>query len=404
MDDLAASFEGTHIIGPGVPLSEALYPYWPVLILAFLCSLVAVPIARRLAFRFNILDIPNDTVKTHEKPTPYLGGVAVLVGFLAAIGLGSWLIGRHMGSDGHVSIVLAAAFGAALACLLGLIDDIKDLKPKLKLLGQAICSLCLVLAAIKPNLYPFFERVSIQISPQVHDALAYAIVMLFVLGASNSLNLLGGLDGLCGGVTAIITIGFLFLAVHLATWGPASQVDEAIIVIGLALVGATLGFLVFNRHPAKIFLGDAGSVMLGFVIATMMMLFASRSPRWWFASMLIFGLPILDTGTALIRRALNRRPLFVSDRSHIYDQMIDRGLGLQKTVALNYILAAIYALLGITIAVFLRTRYAMVPYLAIAVLSFGFLGWKGYFRMVGLRGAIRANPDQNSPAGMDQTS
>jgi hypothetical protein len=103
------------------------------------------------------------------------------------------------------------------------------------------------------------------------------------------------------------------------------------IIICLSLVGGVLGFLPFNRHPAKIFMGDAGSMLLGFVTAALMILFAETIPRWWMASIVIFGLPILDTATALVRRLVNKRPLFVSDRGHIYDQLIDRGIPLRNT-------------------------------------------------------------------------
>jgi len=216
------------------------------------------------------------------------------------------------------------------------------------------------------------------------------VVLFFVLGATNSLNLLDGLDGLCAGVTAIITLGFLVLAIHLATWATDTSVDAVRIVVGLALVGSVFGFLMFNRHPAAIFLGDAGSILLGFIMASMMMLMATNSTRWWFASVVIFGLPILDTTTALIRRVINKRPIMKSDRGHIYDQMIDRGMPLERTVAVNYLLAGLYVLLGVVGAVFLRTRHAVILYLAIAVVSLLIVWRKGFFKMSGLRGAVRS--------------
>jgi len=277
-----------------------------------------------------------------------------------------------------------------LACLVGLIDDIKDIRPWQKLLGQALCSLFLVWGSIKPELEPLWQELGINwVSPEVQDILGYFIVLFFVLGASNSLNLLDGLDGLCTGVTAIIAVGFLLLEIHLATWESFPAVDPIRIVVAISLVGATLGFLIFNRHPAKIFLGDAGSIFLGFIIASMMMMFSLKNPRWWMASIVIFGLPILDTGTALIRRFLNKRPLFVSDRGHIYDQMIDHGISLQRTIKINYFLAGLYAVLGLLIAVFVRGRYAILVDIVIFAVSFGIVGWKGYFQMSGFRGVVR---------------
>jgi UDP-GlcNAc:undecaprenyl-phosphate GlcNAc-1-phosphate transferase len=148
------------------------------------------------------------------------------------------------------------------------------------------------------------------------------------------------------------------------------------------------GFLPFNRYPAKIFMGDAGSMLLGFMIAALMLLFAEGIPRWWMASIVVFGLPILDTAVALVRRLLNHRPLFVSDRGHIYDQMIDRGIPLKKTVAISYVLAGAYAVIGVVMSQ-IRTRYAAVVYIIVFAVS-GLVVWrKGYLKMEGLRGAIR---------------
>lgn len=135
-------------------------------------------------------------------------------------------------------------------------------------------------------------------------------------------------------------------------------------------------------------MGDAGSMLLGFMVAAMMILFAEEIPRWWMASIVVFGLPILDTAVALVRRLLNHRPLFVSDRGHIYDQMIDRGIPLKKTVAICYILAAIYAAIGLVMSQ-TRTRYAAVVHLCVFAVSAIVVWKKGYLKMEGLRGATR---------------
>jgi UDP-GlcNAc:undecaprenyl-phosphate GlcNAc-1-phosphate transferase len=221
----------------------------------------------------------------------------------------------------------------------------------------------------------------------IETVLDVLVVTLFVLGATNSLNLLDGLDGLCAGVTAIITVALLLLAVHLATWGFSEFGDPVRIVMGLGLVGSVCGFLPFNRHPAKIFMGDAGSTLLGFVVAALMILFAEKVARWWLASVIVFGLPILDTAVAVARRLLNHRPLFVSDRGHIYDQMIDRGIPLRRTVAICYGLAGFYAVLGVTMSQ-IRTRYALIVYLFIVTVSALTVWHKGYLKMQGLRGVV----------------
>jgi UDP-GlcNAc:undecaprenyl-phosphate GlcNAc-1-phosphate transferase len=244
-------------------------------------------------------------------------------------------------------------------------------------------------AGIGPNLQFLTDSpLNLPISYNLEVVLGAGIVIFFVLGATNSLNLLDGLDGLCAGVTAIITVAMLLLAIHLATWGYSDVGDPVRIIICLGLVGGVCGFLPFNRHPAKIFMGDAGSMLLGFTVAALMLLFAERIPRWWIASIVVFGLPILDTAVALARRLLNHRPLFVSDRGHIYDQMIDRGIPLKKTVAICYVLAGAYAVIGLAMSQ-IRTWYAAGVYVFVFVVSALVVWRKGYLKMEGLRGAIR---------------
>ncbi len=383
------------IVGPGTSVGEWLSRYWIVMLVSFVVSVAITPLARKLAFKFNILDIPDESVKTHKQPTAYLGGLAVTFAFLVGCAVGIFLLLHSEKFSEQLKIILAICGGALLACIIGLIDDIKDIKPWQKLLGQALCSVFLFAGNIKPNLSIFFKVLGINIDPVICEILEYVIVLFFVLGASNSLNLIDGLDGLCTGVSAIITFGFLCLAIHLATWDTEPVLDPIRIIIGMALSGACLGFLIFNRHPARIFLGDAGSVFLGFVIASMMILFSTKNPRWWFASIVIFGLPILDTATALIRRALNKKPLFKSDRGHIYDQMIDRGMTLKQTVIANYILSGMFAIMGLAIAIFVRTRYAILVDAVIFLLCFIYLGIKGYYRMEGIRGAVSAQKQNN---------
>ncbi len=384
------------IVGPGTSIEQWLSRYWVVLLVSFVISVAITPLARKAAFRFKVLDMPDESVKTHSKPTAYLGGLAVTLAFLIGCIVGIFLLWNSENFSAQIKVICAICGGALLACIIGLIDDVKDIKPWQKLLGQALCSVFLFAGDIKPNLVVFFRVFEINIDPTVCEILEYVIVLFFVLGASNSLNLIDGLDGLCTGVSAIITFGFLGLALHLATWDTEPILDPVRIIIGMALSGACLGFLIFNRHPARIFLGDAGSVFLGFVIAAMMILFSTKNPRWWFASIVIFGLPILDTATALIRRALNHRPLLKSDRGHIYDQMIDRGMSLRQTVITNYILSGIFAVTGLTIAIFVRTRYAIFVDIIIFALCFIYLGFKGYYRMEGIRGAVhKQNEDAN---------
>jgi len=362
--------------------------FWPVLAASFVASLVATSFCKKIATKFGIVDKPDDLVKTHKEPIAYLGGIGILVGLTVGTLAGISSLRNEQFFGPAMKLLLGILAGGAVACFVGLTDDLFDIKPRHKFLGQILAAIILLLVGITPNLLRITDPLKIPMPHDFEVVLEVLIVMFFVLGATNSLNLLDGLDGLCAGVTAIITVAMLLLAIHLATWGFSEVGDPVRIIVCLGLVGGVCGFLPFNRYPAKIFMGDAGSMLLGFVVAALMLLFAEGVPRWWMASIVVFGLPILDTAVALIRRLLNHRPLFVSDRGHIYDQMIDRGIPLKRTVAISYMLAGLYAVIGLGMSQ-IRTRYAAVAYIFVFAFS-GLTVWrKGYLRMEGLRGARR---------------
>jgi UDP-GlcNAc:undecaprenyl-phosphate GlcNAc-1-phosphate transferase len=383
-----------HFVGPERPLSWT-FRFWPVLVSSWVFALAATWLCKKIAIHLGIVDRPDAYVKTHKEPVAYLGGIGILVGLTVGILSGIALIQDCEKFSTALSWLLGILAGAAIACFVGLVDDLLDLRPWQKLLGQFIASGALILVGILPDLSYFMIPFGLTIPEPFHFSLGVSLVVFFVLGASNSLNLLDGLDGLCGGVTAIITLGMLLLAMHLATWDMSEAGDPVRIIICLSLVGGVLGFLPFNRHPAKIFMGDAGSMLLGFITASLMILFAEKVPRWWMASIVIFGLPILDTATALVRRLVNKRPLMVSDRGHIYDQLIDRGIPLKKTVAICYALAGLYALIGLTMSQ-IRTRYALVVYVIVIIVSAAVIGSKGFLKMHGHRGAIQKDDNHNT--------
>ncbi|MHC4728734.1 MAG: glycosyltransferase family 4 protein [Planctomycetota bacterium] len=375
-----------NIIGPERPVTW-IFRFWPILAVSFAGSLMATWLCKKIAIRFGIVDRPDDLVKIHKEPIAYLGGVGILIGLTAGVLVGISRLPRGELFGTSLKWTLGIVFGGTLACGVGLADDIFDIKPKQKILGQVGAAVILLLAGIVPNLRDTTNLLNLPMPHNFEVILQVLIVIFFVLGATNSLNLLDGLDGLCGGVTAIITVAMLLLSMHLATWGASEVGDPVRIIICLGLVGGVCGFLPFNRYPAKIFMGDAGSMLLGFTVAALMILFAEGIPRWWMASIVVFGLPILDTAVALVRRLLNHRPLFISDRGHIYDQMIDRGIPLKKTVAICYVLAGTYAVIGVAMSQ-IRTRYAAVVYVFVFAVSAIVVWKKGYLKMEGLRGAV----------------
>jgi UDP-GlcNAc:undecaprenyl-phosphate GlcNAc-1-phosphate transferase len=359
---------------------------------SFASSLTATWLCKKIAIKFGIVDRPDNLVKTHKEPIAYLGGVGIFIGLIigALVGIVTLAALKNEKFFGPaLKRLIGILAGGTIACFVGVIDDILNLTPKRKFLGQFIAAIALLLAGITPNWQRIAGPMNLSMPGYIETVLSFFVVVFFVLGATNSLNLLDGLDGLCAGVTAIISVAMLLLSVHLATWGYSEVGDPVRIIICLGLVGGVCGFLPFNRNPAKIFMGDAGSMLLGFMVASIMLLFAEGVPRWWMASIIVFGLPILDTAVALVRRLVNHRPLFVSDRGHIYDQMIDRGIPLKKTVFICYVLAGVYAVIGLAMSQ-IRTWYAAGVYVVVFLVS-GLVVWKkGYLKMEGLRGARRA--------------
>jgi UDP-GlcNAc:undecaprenyl-phosphate GlcNAc-1-phosphate transferase len=302
-----------NIIGPVNP-AIWVFRFWPILAASFVGSLGATWMCKKIAIKFGIFDRPDDLVKTHKEPVAYLGGIGMLIGLTFGVFVGIGCLRDEEFFSPILKWLLGILGGGMIACFIGLADDIFNMKPRQKIFGQATAAIILLLVGITPNLYHITRPLNLSIPHSIEAILSISIVIFFVLGATNSLNLLDGLDGLCGGVTAIITIAMLLLSIHLATWGTSAVGDPVRIIICLGLVGGVCGFLPFNRYPAKIFMGDAGSMLLGFTVAALMLLFAEGIPRWWMASIVVFGLPILDTAVALIRRLLNHHPLFVSDR------------------------------------------------------------------------------------------
>jgi UDP-GlcNAc:undecaprenyl-phosphate GlcNAc-1-phosphate transferase len=369
-----------------MPLTWSL-GFWPVGVVSLVVAAVATWLCEKIAIRLGIVDKPDRLVKTHQRPTPYLGGVGMFVGLAAGVACALFFLPRDC-----PPFVRKWLFGiiiaSAIACVVGCIDDIVNIRPWQKIIGQVAAAIALVAAGVTPKLNPLSGPTGLIVDTAV----------VIVLGATNSLNLLDGLDGLCAGGTAIMALGMLLLATLMGTVQNGLTGDSARVVVCLALLGSACGFLPFNyprRGGARIFMGDAGSLLLGLNMAALMILFAEKPPQFWLAAVVIFGLPILDTAVAFARRIVNKKPLFVSDRGHIYDQMMDRGVALEKTVNLCYGLTAVYALAGLVVG--MLPLAAAVVVCAVVVLVSTMVVWrKGYLKMAGLRGAVPQNQRSQS--------
>ncbi len=359
--------------GPYLTIADLARAYWPIPLCAFLVSLLATPLCRRYALKKGIVDRPDDFLKPHKAPIPYLGGVAIFLGWAAGIGLAMILFRAAAGEEdigGSPAIQPGTMLGVLLAGLaimvLGLSDDLRFLSPRAKLLGSIAIALLLVLFGIGDDIIRVFTD-PVEISMQQWLVWVYSIpiTVFIVVGACNATNLIDGVDGLCSGVLAIISLGFLVVAAHMHLWSDWHPYDVHRVALALAMMGAALGFLPFNRSPAKIFLGDAGSMLMGLNAAVLLLLFAEqRQLRWVMGSIMVFGLPIADMTLTLVRRWRNERPVMEGDRSHFYDQLLDRGMSVRKVVSISYALAAFYALVGCT-TIWLRIRYSVPLYLLV---------------------------------------
>jgi UDP-GlcNAc:undecaprenyl-phosphate/decaprenyl-phosphate GlcNAc-1-phosphate transferase len=368
----------------GAPFTadEVLSPYIYVFYIAFIVSFIFTPVMRTVAAYYGIIDQPDQVRKMHREPVAYLGGVAVFLGWMAGLAVSQFLRLHYqeLGWPPHLVVKFSIVIGACIIVVVGLWDDVLGVRPAVKIGGQVFAAMFLLVDgvgtyAMRPFLNPVGAMIQARFGVMADPAAplfpewfviatSSIFVVLVVVACCNAANLMDGLDGLCGGVTAIIAGGFLFLAMHLAMFGGGLNTnwDGLRIVIALALLGAVLGFIPYNFNPASIFMGDTGSMFLGFACAVIMILMAQGHPKWFLASMVIFALPVLDTSLAFARRWVNRRPLFSADRYHFHHQLVARGLSVKRTVVISYGLAIGFALLGVAM-VYVRTRYAIALYL-----------------------------------------
>jgi len=291
-------------------------------LLAVLCL---TPIAKIMSKRYGLLDKPGE-LKIHKNDIPLGGGIAIFLGFflvmiIVLLIFDIWDI-RFWG-------ILVGGF---IVLFLGIADDLKLLRRRYRLFGQVLAGIVIFFAGIKIGIFPFLIA-------------SFVLTIFYIIGGSNAINLLDGMDGLAAGTAAIASAGFLGLSVI--------QNNILGIFLSLAILGAILGFLPYNFPPASIFMGNNGSYFLGFLLATLMIILTSHaySLKWFLAPILVMGLPVMDTSYAIIRRARKKNPFFIGDRGHIYDQMMSRGYSQKKTLFLNYCLGGIFSLLAILLVI-----------------------------------------------------
>ncbi|MEL1135615.1 MraY family glycosyltransferase [Desulfitobacterium sp. THU1] len=280
--------------------------------MSFSISLALTVILIPLVIRYRIIDKPNYR-SIHTRETPKAGGIAILLGLLGGLFI-----------SGQGTALLALVLLMVGATTLGLLDDLKNLSPNAKLIAQLALALLTTASGYQFVLFG--------------NLLDTAITVIWIIGLMNAFNLIDGMDGLAGGVAGIATLIFFALGV------PSLE------TIALPLLGAILGFLIYNFRPAKIFMGDTGSMLLGYLLAVMGILVQRSAESPWVGgavTLLILAYPLFDTALSIIRRKANHKPIFAPDRSHSYNLLMDHlGLGYLTTVFTVYGVTACGGLLG----------------------------------------------------------
>jgi len=317
---------------------------------AAVLSYFFTPPVKNFAHKVGAIDVPKDARRMHKKPIPRLGGLAIYGGFLCSI-----LIFGQLDET-----MLCVLLGAAIIVALGIFDDVLALGAKLKFVVQIVAAaipVCIgdLQIGLFTNLNPLSD------TPFVHlGILAVPVTIIWIVGITNAVNLIDGLDGLAVGVSSIAAI--TMLAVALLTGNMPIAITMA------ALAGACIGFMPYNLNPAKIFMGDTGSTFLGSMLATVsiMGLFKFYAVISFAVPFLILGLPIFDTANAIIRRVAAGRSPMSPDRGHVHHKLIDMGFNQKQAVAILY---AISATLGLTAVVLTSSGEVKAIVLLLAVLA-----------------------------------
>ncbi|HBY19589.1 MAG: undecaprenyl-phosphate alpha-N-acetylglucosaminyl 1-phosphate transferase [Clostridiales bacterium GWE2_32_10] len=311
--------------------------YLVALFTAFIVTYMSTPLSKWISIKIGAVAYPRAR-DMHTKPTPRMGGIAIVIGFMATI-----LIFTPMVNSLDMKKVIGIIIGGTIIFLIGFFDDIMTLKAKQKLFFQILAATIVVACGVKIDIisWPTAVEGMVKIDSNI---VSMIISILWIVGVSNAVNLIDGLDGLAAGVSSIAAICLMILAIIAG--------NEVAIIITIALVGSCLGFLPYNFNPAKIFMGDTGALFLGFIlsITSILGLFKGYMIAALIVPIIVLGLPIFDTTFAICRRIATGKPIMSPDRGHIHHKLIDRGLSHRNAVLTLYAISISFGVLGILVA------------------------------------------------------
>ena len=320
--------------------------------ITFLFTVFFVPVVGKIAIFLEAMDIPNER-KVHKKPIPRLGGLGIYAGFL----LGYMIFGEQ-------SIQMnAVLIGSIIIIITGIIDDLKPIPARYKFFGQLVGAAVIPLygGIILKDISAFGIYIDFGI-------IAYPVTILFIVAVINCINLIDGLDGLSAGISSIyfITIGIIAVLLHNST-----GLD---VILTFIMLGSTLGYLWHNFYPAKIFMGDSGSMFLGYIIAVIALLgFKNITLTSFIIPILLLAIPIMDTLFAIIRRLINHKPIGMPDKSHLHHQLLNLKFSQRTTVLIIYLVDILFAIASIIYALGNKMLgsniYGIIIYIILFVLT-----------------------------------
>ncbi len=300
------------------------------LLIAGLVSYFATPLVKTLAYKVGAIDVPKDDRRMHKTPIPRLGGLAIFIAFLFSVILFTDI-------DREMQGIL---LGSIMIVILGVLDDIMTLKALPKFLVQIAAAGvvayhgCTIQFFTNPNVFSDVAYLNL-------GWLSVPVTIIWIVAITNAVNFIDGLDGLACGVSAISSASMLVIALLVA--------EMNVSLVLAALLGACIGFIPYNKNPAKIFMGDTGATFLGFILATISIqgLFKLYAIISFAVPFLILGIPIFDICFAFLRRIAKGQNPMVADRGHVHHRLIDMGFNQKQAVAISYMLTAILGLAAV---------------------------------------------------------
>jgi len=344
-------------------------------ILSLVISLVTTPFVRQLAFILGAVDNPERARKVHANITPRLGGLAVFIGAASSI-LALFVLDTGLAQLLKATILrelVAISIGSLIILLLGIYDDLRGAKASLKFSFQ------LVAALIVLTNWSGFDYVSLPWGGQFYvGSWSWPIGLLWLIGITNAVNLIDGLDGLASGIVLLALVPVLVIAIHSG--------NLVMALVGASLAGALVGFIRHNFHPASIFLGDTGSLFIGFVLASLGLVTSAKASTTaaLFVPIVALGVPIADTTLAFTRRVIRGRSPFSADREHVHHKLLDSGFGHLGSVLMIWLLGALSAFTSVCLVV-VKGGAAMWVLTAFVLVTFAGIKKLGYLDINGFR-------------------